>query len=266
MNLRDASDRSLEEIEDRFHIFAAGDPMATHGELFEQLCFAFQGRAIIHLLENFDLTRYRWQLKRSVEARAFYLRKMIAQKSSDSVYMALSRTEALFCALALNDHNSAQQIHRNSARSWQPDGEYKDDYFYHRVVYNLAQGNLDEASSQLIDFATAIDGRADPRLALCEAYIESREQEFWEAFVDYMTDRQEASALPPHVTSFVGEPWRLAFIYVSIPGIAWLQLAKARGFEQPHKEMPMCPSIALSSRSTPVAPNIFDELEVQFGL
>jgi len=266
VNLAEADARSLEEVEDRFCVFTAGHPILGQGENFQEMCFAFQGRAIIHLLENFDLKRYRWQLQRSVHARLYFLRKMQEQKSLDPVFMALSRTESLFDAIASDDLASPAQLRALSPDVWQPDGEYEDDFWYYEVVHALANGAQDEAVTHAAQLEVAIDGANDPRLQLCKSFIEAREDDFWDSFSDYMEQRQEACALPPFMTSFVGEPWRLAFIHFSVQGVAWLKLAKARGFRQPQDELLMCPSIALSERKTDPAPNVFVQVEAQFGL
>lgn len=266
MDLARASAAALEEIEDHILVVAAGHPIVGHGEMFQELCFAFQGRAIFFLLGEMNLTHYRWNLERSVQARRFYLRKLREQGGDDSVFTALSRTESLFAAIATDDLTSAQELRTLSSQSWMPDGEYEEDYCYYALVNAVAAGENDSAVQHFRQMATVLDGLQDARLAVCETFLENRQADFWLAFDEFVDELHERAVIAHDDGRLVGEPWLAAFQHVSIEAIGWLKLADAKGFQPPEPEYRMCPSVALRLSKGDQAPDIFLELESRFSL
>ncbi|NND65627.1 MAG: hypothetical protein HKM24_06655 [Gammaproteobacteria bacterium] len=58
MNTIEANAEALTKIEDHLSVIAAGHPIVKHGPLFEELCAAFQGRAIFFLLNELDIDHF----------------------------------------------------------------------------------------------------------------------------------------------------------------------------------------------------------------
>lgn len=266
MDVARASAAALEEIEDHLLVVAAGYPMLEQGEMFQELCIAFHGRAIFFLLGEMDLTHYRWNLQRSAQARSFYLRKIREQRGDDPVFTALSRTEGLFCAIAIGDLKLLQEVKAMSAQSWMPDGEYEDDYWYYAMVHAIATGDRTTGLRNFEKMTTALDGLDDTRLPMCDALLNNREAEFWPAFSDFVDDRHESALIEHDDGRLVGEPWLAAFQHVSVEAIVWLKIAATLAFRAPEAEYRMCPSIALNLPEETQCPDIFSEMESRFRL
>ena len=266
MDVARANAAALEEIEDHLLVVSAGYPMAGQGEMFQELCMAFQGRAIFFLLGDLDLTHYRWNLERSVQARRFFLRKLREQGGDDPVFTALSRTESLFCAIASDDVRSAQELRKLSAQSWMPDGEYEDNFLYYAMVEAVATGGRDLAKKHLGLMTNSLNGLDDKRPQMCEALLENREADFWSAFSEFVDECHERSAFEQGDGRLVGEPWLAAFQHVSVEAITWHKLATAQGFRAPEAEFLMCPSVVLGLPEGPRSPDIFLEMESRLGI
>jgi len=266
MDVAKASAAALAEIEDHILVVAAGHQMVGQGEMFQELCMAFHGRAIFFLLGELDLSHYRWNLERSAHARKFYLRKLREQNAHDTVFTALSRAESVFCAIAIDNLELAQELKNLSAQSWMPDGEYEDDYWYYSLVHTVAAGDLTTGLQHFENMTTALDGLDDTRLPMCGSLLDNREEDFWPAFSEFVDERHERAAIEHDDGRLVGEPWLAAFQHVSVEAIVWLKLAAAQGFQAPEAEYRMCPSVALSLPEGQRSPDVFHELEARFGL
>ena len=266
MDVANASASALSEIEDHISVVAAGYPMAQNGEIFQELCVAFQGRAIFFLLGELNLEHYKWNLARSVQARRFYLRKLREQGGEDPVFTALSRTESIFCTIAIDDQASVRELSELSPTMWMPAGEYEEDYCYYALVHALASGDRDSALRYLKRMINVLDGLDDLRVPFCESLLEGREADFWPAFSEFVDDRHDRAAVGHDDGRLVDHPWRAAFQFVSIEAIAWLKIAAASGFRAPEMEFSMCPSPTLNLAEVPQSPDIFLELESQFGI
>lgn len=266
MNIAEASAAALEEIEEHILVVAAGHPMDQQGEMFQELCFAFQGRAIFFLLGDMNLIHYRWNLERSIQARRYYLRKLKEQGSDDPVFTALSRTESLFAAIAIDELLYANELRALSAQTWMPNGEYEEDYWYFALIHTVIAGEHETSLQYLNKMATALNGLQDTRLSMCEYFLKNREADFWSAFSEFVDERYNSTFIEHDDGRLVGEPWLATFQYVSIEAIAWLKLARAQGFHAPEDEHRMCPSVAFHLPKKEQQPDIFIEIESRFGL
>jgi hypothetical protein len=258
-------DGCLEMLEDHISVVAANTPMSEQGASFQEMCTAFEGLAIFYLLDDLNLTRYHWCLQRSAQARIFFLRKLREQRTR-SLFEALSRTNSVFAAIATGDAAVAARIETLSPDVWTPDGEYEDDFWYFRLVHALARGATPEATQHLAAFETALAGDRDARVAVCQTFIEGREEGFWEALSDLADVRREAAAIAPDAGILHHEPWRWAFALVSLELVAWTKLAVRQGFRAPDLEMRGCPSVALLPSPAGPSVEIFLELEKEFNL
>lgn len=266
MEISDAAASTSDEVEYQISVVAAGHPMADQGELFQELCVALQGRAILYLLGEMDTNRYRWNLGWSVNARLFYLRKLREQQGVDTVFTALSRTDSVFAAIATGDLASPAELRRLSPAQWTPNGEYEHDFCYFAAVHAIVEGSDDDARQLLAQMLVALDDQADCRLDLCTSFLDRREVDFWRAFSEFTEACYERSAFDHDDGRLVGEPWLVAFQHVSLEAVSWMKLALDRGFVSPEPEYRMCPSIAVHLPDAPSAPDIFAQLEARFGL
>jgi hypothetical protein len=236
-----------------------------------------QARAIYHLLLDFDTSAFALNLQRSGHARRYFLRKSREQGSDDAIFVALSRTDAVFDCIVGGDWPLAVEIRNLSPRQWTPEGEYYEDYCYHGLLYAYVAGAADQADLRVaLDWRdrleTAVAGIPRPgldagRLDLCTAFLSGKENSFWPAFERLVEISGEAAAAVPLADPRVFEfPWLGAERYISIELLAWISLARSRGFQPPQREYHRCPSAAWTSGRISPPPDVFLAMEAQFGL
>jgi len=278
MELRDLQVLNLDTIQDLLCIVAAGHPMSELGEDLQSLSHAFEARGIYHLLLDFDLQAFTMNLQRSAHARRYFLRKSAEQNSDDSLFTALSRTDALFDCIAGGDWSLAPEIYRLSPPTWHPRGEYQEDYCYHGLIHAHVAGVLGSGDPELpkiwrdrLETVVSMIPQSDldvARLELCTAFVLGEQSVFWLAFDKLVAITGEIATSVPMADGRVFEfPWLAADRYVSIELLAWIALARNRGFRPPQREYDRCPSAGWIGRQ---AANLFPDLcvaiEAQFGL
>jgi hypothetical protein len=260
----------LQRVKSELSVAAAGHPFAEIGETYQHLSDAFQGLGICELLLDMNVDRYRTNLTRSAQFRRFFLRKSRATGSSDTIFVALSRTQAVFDAVAAGDRQLAMDIRRHSPSRWMPEGEYEDDFAYHQFVHTCAEAapelDLTEASIWLATLeGVAGDGMAT-RVALCDGMIRDDQTSFWAALQERLDEVMSATAgVSALEQEFRDEPWEAARTHVWIEGVAWIALARMRGW-QPPDVMPLCPTPALPDSAPIIVHDLTEDLERQFGL
>jgi hypothetical protein len=268
---------NLDTIQDQLCVVAARHPMSRIGEEFQCLSQAFQARGVYHLLQSLDTTAFSMNLRRSAHARRFFLRKSREQASTDVIYTALSRTDAVFECIAGGDWRLALDVQALAPREWQPAGEYEEDFCYHSLVYACVATAVDGADQAIAlawrDRLTAVveaipNSAMDvSRLDVCTAMLAGDEPAFWAAFDVLVTVSGDAADAVPLVDGRVFEfPWLAADRYVSVELLAWVALARQRKLRPPQREYKRCPSVAWLHEPAGPAPDIFLELEAQFGL
>ena len=277
MQLADIQELNLAKLEEHLAIVAAAHPMRVLGEELQFLSDGFEARGICHLLLDLDVEAFARNLQRSAHARRFFLRKSREQSSTDTLFCALSRTDALFDAIAGGVWALVPEIHALSRPDWVRDGEYEEDHCYHQVVHayvagTRGAGNPAEAASWLARLETTVAAISNSaldaaRLGVCTTFLDGDAGAFWQAFatlVDASADRAAATPLDDgRVYEF---PWLEASRHVSVELLAWVALARSRGFEPPQREYARCPSVAWSATGASEASDLFLRLESQFAL
>jgi len=277
MQLNDLHDLNLDAIQDYLCIVAAGHPMAVMGEDMQCLSRAFQARAVYHLLLDFDLAAFRMNLQRSAHARRYFLRKSLDQGSADALFVALSRSDAVFDCIVGGDWPLAKEICDLSPREWTRDGEYEEDYCYHALLHAYVSATLDRTGVAVAEawrtrFETVVADIPESdidvtRLELCTALLSPNEEEFWPAFERLVEISAAAAAAVPLADGRVFEfPWLTAERYISIELLAWIALARSRGFRPPQQEYLRCPSSARANGHVESATDVFLQMEAQFDL
>lgn len=277
MELGDLQSLNLDAIQDGLCVVAAGHPMSAMGEDMQSLSEAFEARAIYHLLLNLDLPAYAMNLQRGAQTRRYFLRKSRQQRSADTVFVALSRTNALFDCIAGGDWRLATDIAALSPQGWMREGEYYEDYCYQALLHAYvasavngtdlapAHGWRQRLETAVVDIpGSAIDV---VRLEVCTAFLAADDRAFWKAFGDLAEISNETAASVPLADGRLFEfPWLGANRHVSIELVAWISLAQTRGMTPPEPEYVRCPSAAWLRGAVPPARDIFLEMETQFGL
>lgn len=259
----------LDDLQERLAIIASGVPMVELGEVFQELCLGFQASGICSLLLQADAADLHRNLQRSGHARRYFLRKSLEQQSQDSVFVALSRTEALLDVIACGDWALAGELQRWSPQAWLPDGEYESDFCYYALLHAYlgrtgSAFDVQAALPWLSRFEQALGTYFDLRLPLCQRFFEPELDvaAFWEAFEDFVEEQVRVAAAPVYDDASWIEPRR----FVSVEGLAWLALAASRGLVAPALEYALCPSWARAPAASPQGADLLVQIEQQFGL
>ena len=185
MGLAEAREAITQRLQIELCVAAAGHPVEEVGESYEAICDAFQGLGICELLLNMDINRFQLNLARSAQARQFFLRKSQEKGSTDTIFVALSRTQSLFDAIACGEPQLARGILHFAPDTWMPDGEYEDEYDYQRFVHAISAARSTQAGANAIDLLDKFEKSANDdmstRLALCKVFLGGDEQGFWDA-------------------------------------------------------------------------------------
>src|SRR5262245_53803675 len=110
MQLDDLQALNLDAIQEQLSIVAAGHAMNVMGEDLQWLSQAFEARGIYHRLLDLDVPAFAMNLQRSAQARRYFLRKSREQGSKDALFVALSRSNAIFDCVAGGDWRLAMEI------------------------------------------------------------------------------------------------------------------------------------------------------------
>ena len=263
MDIRDVHTELVLEAQFSFAAVTAERPVAERGAALEEVSSYFQGLALCHLLETADVAQFRENLVRSGHARRYFLRHSRAEGNDADRRLALSRTEAFLDAVAAADLPLAREIATLSVSAWNPDWEYEDDFCYYRVLHTLA---LDPGAARepalgalLARFEAALEGDRSWRLALCEALVERDASLFDDALRGFVGAEQEANdARRDALESYEFLFWPRSF--VSVEGLALLQLAALRGIETA-EAYPLCPAIARLAPTEHGYRDLFAEIE-----
>lgn len=278
MQLNDIQQLNFASIKDNLCILAAGHPMSTIGEEMQMLSSAFQARAACHLLLDFDLQRFVTNLQRGAQARRYYLRKSGEQRSTDSIFTALSRTQSVFDCIVAGDWALAVQIENLSPSVWSPRGEYEEDFCYYKAIHSylaasVQNGSLTTATAWRQRLETVVDEIPNSlidgtRAALLRAFLDNEQGRFWGAFeslVELSSD--QAAAIPLNDGRVFEFPWLAIDRFMSMELLAWIALAQNRGYRPPQAEYARCPSIAwIGLEAPPPLEDVFEEMEDRFHL
>jgi hypothetical protein len=191
--------------------------------------------------------------------------------------VALSRTDAIFDCIVGGDWALATEIRDLSPQEWTVDGEYQEDYCYHSLIHAyvaavVRRTGLESAGDWRLRLETVVADLPESvidvaRLELCTGFLSGDRDGFWTAFERLVEISGGAAAAVPLADGRVFEfPWLAADRYVSIELLAWMALARSRGFRPPQPEYARCPSAAWPSGQVDAASDVFLMMESQFGL
>jgi len=276
VELKDIHDLNLDEIKEILSIVATGIPMSDIGEQMQFLSQALEARGIGFLLLDFDTAAFFRNLQRSAHARRFFLRKSREQDSTDTVFLALSRTDALFDCIAGGDWLLAKDILDLSPLSWMPEGEYEEDYCYHGLIHAYLAGIRGSGDPQMAQqwlgrLETVVENIKDSdldvaRLMLCSHFLADAEEDFWRSFTALVGISGDAAAAVPLADGRVFQfPWVVAERHISVELLAWMALARARGFRPAEQVYNRCPSVAWWGGYVEREADLFLDLEPLIG-
>ena len=277
MQLRELQELNLDAIKDALCVVAAGHRMELLGEEMQCLSQAFRARGTFHLLQSADLAAFSMNLQRSGQARRYFLRKSREQLSPDLIFTALSRTDVVFDCIASGDWRLANAVGALSPSEWQREGEYEEDFCYHGLLHAHIATVLGDTPTESpaawharLERAVADvpDAQLDAaRLDLCSTLLGQDAGSFWQAFERLVVVSGELADGVPLSDGRVFEfPWLAAERFISVELLAWLDVGRRKWGLPPQAEYKRCPSMAWAPDVAQPAPDIFVELEQQFGL
>jgi len=243
VSLAEAKQRIIDELRDQLSVLQGNFPLGTLGKVYEEIGELFVGLACCSLLLDADVFKYQRQLTWSAYSRRRYLKRCKAATVVGDLYQARSRSEAVFCALAAGDQKLGVEIGDLSPDGPIADGEYPDDFAYHRLVHAMAATATDDTLTDLVArYEKELDGgpseRLDVMTALCARDVAAFESAFPALVIVQASAMEEERIVNAEIPSF--EPRSSLFI----EGLALLRLAEERGMRPGQEYLPLCPSLA----------------------
>lgn len=229
---------------------AAWGPHADEaGFLYEELTDAFEGLAHCNALLHFDADQVRADFTYAAGARRQYL-QLCARDGARPPEHALSRTHALFCAIAARDAALTADLVRLGPTAWAEGAEYEDDFCYHAAVARLAVPTADALPplDALLARLLAVGGPS-PRLDAVRALADGDATAFRAAFLARLDER--ALFRDDLYDRRRDQPLFLTGRHVFTEGLALLTLAEARGIAMPDAYA-YCPEVARLRPAPPV--------------
>jgi hypothetical protein len=263
MEIQDVHAAVVAEIQDTLAYLAGSLRMEQLGEQFEKLSACFQALGICHLLETGNTVQFQENLVRSGQARRYFLRRSQAEGNQKDRHLAISRSEAILDTLAAGHLDLAGEVVRLSRATWDPAGEYEDDYCYYRFIHLIVQSPNALPEQDLQDLAArfekALEGAGAARLEICKAMLARSREEFRPALEELLQQHQDAADAKRALIVDSGFLfWPRSFVCVE--GLALLKIAELVGMPI-DEELPLCPEMSRLATTNPTFPDVFEEIE-----
>ncbi len=141
-----------------------------------------------------------------------------------------------------------EEVEQYSPISWNPEGEYEDDFAYHLFLHQLMKGAPpSEREAALRQLDTSLGGAASPRLEVCQALHDGALEGFesaLEAVIDsHAAEQDDVRARSADIPTF--EPRSRLFI----EAFALLRIAANAGLQPAERDYRLCPVLG---RVTPL--------------
>lgn len=203
----------------------------------------FRTLAILLLLTG-DATAFCFNLSRSGQARAAYLRRMQQSGIVDDHHQGAGRYPPLVDAISAGDFETALTIADLSPREFLQGHEYEDDYCFGQMLHILVSRTEDtESFISITDrFEKYLGDDADARLGLCIALYNQDQKQFDESFDEFLNERSERIE-SDKARGQIESSTVVAIRTVYVDGLAVLRLAD-RANIRTQAEYLYCPSFA----------------------
>lgn len=174
-------------------------------------------------------------------------------ESAREEQLVTSRSAPFFDALAALDLEGAREIAHRSRHSWCEGMEYKEDFLYlHFLMSHFFLGASQEQKRELLrEYEEALQGSEDPRLDICQAFLDGDSGSF-EASLSRYLDEQKRRHDRLLQREKISQEWWATAGQVSTEGMALLTLAEQAGLSPP-REFLCVPSLA-RARHAPSQP------------
>ena len=218
-------------------------PLLERGALSEQVSGSMRVHGILSLLVHGDSDAFYHCLIRSALARKVYLDASV-RTSELNFHNAVSRSGAVFDALAAKAYQLVKDLSVASPKEWMPAGEYEDDFYFSHFfhIFPLNPEATSTIEPILAGFEEALGGDEAPELDVCRALYTRQQSAFDEAFQSLLEKRTiEIEDDMARGQLIDVDVYCQRNIYVE--GLAILNVAERLGFEL-QDEYLYCPSLA----------------------
>jgi len=271
MDLSHVRSLLINETRQKMAGLATHAPIASKAQALRDLSRLFEGVGICQLLVDADVPKFRENLVRSAQARRYFLQRARVEQDGRCRFLGLSRSEALFHALAAGATELARELVSLSITEWHANWEYEDDFCYLLFVHGLAW-HTDFAASPparaLTErFERVLDGQRTPRLALCKAMLARDALALREALEAFLAERKtRLDSRREEITEYSAQALFWPQSFVSTEALAWLQLAHAQGLALQDDEFLFCPrAVRQFTQPVPAVDDFFVSLDKALG-
>jgi hypothetical protein len=224
--VRENLESRLDEL--RAHVFGA-QRVEVRAMAVQSVCDHLRRLGLCALLGEASLREYVAGLHASAQAYLHVLRQVKWDELVDSYSLCASRARPFYDAVAIEDWETARAIAAASAQQHAEEDESADDFAYARLLMACTAEGESARDAEAHWLArleqTAPDG--DFRVDVCRALHEKREDDFEEAFVRFLEER-ETEARKESKRSSADVEWKATERAVFIEGLALARVARRR--------------------------------------
>lgn len=266
MDLREVEAELVEEIKYSMASLERSTPIDDLSDALETLGAQFEAIALCRLQAQADVERFRESLTRSGHARCYFLRRSKAEKNLADPHLALSRSRALLACMAAGSFSLAREISLLSARTWNDQWEYEDDFCYHRLLHLAVEDpsgfNEAKVAPLLEQFERALEGASSVRFELCKAFVARDSKAFTGALesllaVEESDNEEKQDSLAEEEEILLFWPNRA----VSVEGLGLLKVAEFLKLSVTKEKMKLCPKIARAKWKEKDFLDLLEEME-----
>lgn len=256
-----AEESILDQIKENLSVIAGPYKVEELTTQFEETSLSLQTLAITNILVGYNRDGFIANLLSSAYTLRYYLMRS-KEENNTSHYIAISRSEGFFDAVAAGSLELAKEIARLSPDYWIEDGEYEDDFCYYHFLHTFVRDfpNRDEKklTSIISQFESCVAASSEYRLAVCKSFLLRDSDAFNEGFNDLLIQfDNEKEKRYPQLLDIADLSARK---YIFVEGLALLRIAELLGFTI-DSEYQYCPSIVRVKNEIPLIEDLFKDIE-----
>ena len=265
MDLAEVHEELVFDLREAASTVSTGVPARELGDLFDELSDKLEALGLCHLLEFGDVDLFRMNLVRSAQARRYFLGRMRAEGTVDDRHLALSRTRAVFAALAAGDLSTAREVVARSIEIFDPRWEYEDDHCYYLALHTLIRGEVPDGAL-FARFERVLEGVESPRLHVVRSLSLRDVDGFAASLIELLeAEQKEIDEARESAAVHEGDVLHWPNSFVSIEALGLLRLARTLGLDVDNVDeappLPRCPSIARDALDDIALDDLFEEIE-----
>ena len=244
-DLKGLQGSSMYQLSELVGVITNNMEWSKFGTYSRQVCDHFLTLAAASLLADFKPDKFFLNCARSTEN---FRRFLLTAQQHYQQRPSLMYSEPVYAAIVSQQTALLKPLQDALPTSWQSGEEYQHSYLIPSMMLQLAinDSNTDQIVANKIPDLLACEPeptRANLFISLFNLQDQT-EKDFWDHFETALLLReQEIQAKVQSVTTKISE--FIAHRFIWFEGLAWLTLAKQRGFKLPSKHLSHCPDEAL---------------------